>query len=281
MEQKALGKGLSALIPMRSDSDKKEMVAYVKTDLIADNSLQPRTNYDTAKIEELKKSIQEKGILQPILVRTKGDSYEVVAGERRLKAARALMLEQVPVIVKQVDDQEALVIALIENIQREELNPIEEAEGFKRLIEDFHYTQESISQSVGKDRSTVANMLRLLKLPDDIKKNIYNGDLSMGHARALLAVENSVEQGHFFALTVKKGLSVRELENLIRAEKRSEGKPGKAVKPKNFQITSIEEGLQKLLGTKVRIEANKKRGKIILEYYSQEDLERIVKAIIK
>ena len=165
MENRALGKGLSALISGQTKSSELESVMYLKTLLIDDNSLQPRTYYADDKLEELKLSIREKGILQPILVREKNGRYEVVAGERRLRAARALNLSEIPVIIKSVSDQEALVIALVENIQREELNAIEEAEAFKKLIEGFQYTQDQVAQSIGKDRSTVSNTLRLLKLP--------------------------------------------------------------------------------------------------------------------
>ena len=170
MEGKALGKGLSALIPKKTGSqDKSESVLYLKTSSIRDNSLQPRTNYNDDKLNDLKASIKEKGVLQPILVREKDGQYEVVAGERRLKAVRGLGLEEIPAIVKEVTDREAFVIALIENIQREELNPIEEAEAYNKLIKEFDYTQEEVAQSVGKDRSTISNLLRVLKLPLEIR----------------------------------------------------------------------------------------------------------------
>ena len=171
---RALGKGLSALIPEQTaanaETEQKEEVAYVATDLIRNNTQQPRTNYDNEKLSELKASIKAKGVLQPILVREHGDEYEVVAGERRLRASRELGLEQVPVIIKDLTDKEALVIALVENIQREELNPIEEAEAYKRLTEDFGFTQEQVAESVGKNRSTITNALRILTLPEEIQE---------------------------------------------------------------------------------------------------------------
>jgi ParB family chromosome partitioning protein len=280
MENKALGKGLSALIPERTKST-GEGVTYLKIDLIKDNSLQPRTNYDDEKLESLKASIKEKGVLQPILVRQKNDSYEVVAGERRLKAARSLNLGEVPVIIKDVSDQEALVIALIENIQREELNPIEEAEAYKRLIEQFHYTQEAVAKSVGKDRSTIANLLRLLNLSEDIQKEIYGGKLSVGHARALLSIESVVERKRLVDLTLKNQLSVRELENLVVASGKGGSRREKQKKVKDYEMISLEEELQKTLGTKVRILSQKKRGKIEIEYYSSSDLDRIIQLIRK
>lgn len=280
MENKALGKGLSALIPEREEK-RGEAVLYLKTSVLKDNSLQPRTNYDDAKLNELKASIKEKGIFQPILVREKNGNYEVVAGERRLRAARALGLEEVPAIVKKVNDQEALVISLVENIQREELNPIEEAEAFKRLIEEFNYTQDAVAQSVGKDRSTISNTLRLLKLPKDMQASIYNGTISFGHARALLGVESIAEQKRLYALTIKKNLSVRELESLARGESKISSRREKIKKGQDHEIVALQEELQRTLGTKVRLQHQKKRGKIIIEYYSIDDLERILKIIKK
>jgi len=283
MEKRALGKGLSALIPEKSEnvSGNGESIAYLKTHEIKRNSLQPRVNYDDDKLEELTASIKEKGVLQPILVRENNGHYEVVAGERRLRAAQALNLEEVPAIIKKVSDQEALVIALVENIQREELNPIEEARAYQKLVEEFQYTQESIAQSVGKDRSTITNILRLLKLPSEIQKGVAQGRLSSGHARALLSVDSIDKQLNLFNSIVKKGLSVRELENLIKVEGKGSARREKAEKPANPQIVQLEEGLQRLLGTKVRIDSQKKRGKIVIDYYSSEDLQRIIKLIIK
>ena len=283
MENKVLGKGLLALISEKNENNraKEEYVAYIKTELIRDNSQQPRTNYDDTKLNDLKASIKEKGVLQPILVRKKDNGFEVIAGERRLRAARALNMNEIPVIVREATDQEALVIALVENIQREELNPIEEAEAYKRLIEEFLYTQETVAQSVGKDRSTVSNLLRLLKLPKDIQKNIYNGNISVGHARALLSLESLSEQSRIVEFILKKGLSVREVEKLVKQETKLNNVQEKKEKTKANDIVFLEEELQRMLGTKVRIDAQKKRGKIVIEYYSLDDLERIMKSIKK
>lgn len=280
MDKRALGKGLSALIPdkEREHSIAGEVVAYLKTSTIRDNPFQPRTDYDETKLQDLMDSIKEKGIIQPILVREVEGGYEVIAGERRLKAARALNMADVPAIIKSVTDGEALVIALIENVQREDLNPIEEAQAYRRLIEEFKFTQENVAKAVGKDRSTISNIMRLLKLPDDIQGMVYGGDISMGHARALLSLESTEEIKMFFAMIREKGLSVRELENLIQTKG---GKP-RRVKRKggsDHEIVALEEQLQKALGTKVRIIANKKRGKIIIEYYSLDDLDRIIRKI--
>ncbi len=281
MEGKALGKGLSALIPERKEEAKGESVAYLETKVIRENSLQPRTNYDDEKLNELKASIKEKGVLQPILVRKKDGQYEVVAGERRLKAAQALNLEKIPVIIKNVSDQEAFVIALVENIQREELNPIEEAEAYRKLIEEFGYTQEAVAQSVGKDRSTISNLLRVLKLPVEIRRSVYNGAISVGHARTLLSVEIPTERDRLFVLTIKKGLSVRELENLVQSKAKGGARRVSAQAAKDHEVIALEENLQRILGTKVRVMPQKKRGKIVIEYYSLDDLDRILSLIKK
>ncbi|MCA9398781.1 MAG: ParB/RepB/Spo0J family partition protein, partial [Candidatus Omnitrophica bacterium] len=219
MDSKALGKGLSALIPETPKTDVQKMAASVsmmKTANIRPNSLQPRTQYDEEKLEELKASIKEQGVLQPILIRQKNDAYEVVAGERRLRAAKALGLEEVPVIVKELDDRDTLVIALIENIQREDLNPIEEAESFKKLIEDFQYTHDEVAKVLGKNRSTITNIMRLLNLPRRIQQSVSDGEISMGHARALLGVESFDAQNRLFEEIISKEISVRELENHIK-----------------------------------------------------------------
>lgn len=282
MDHKVLGKGLSALIPEKSEQASSENVSYVKTSLIKDNSLQPRTYYDEQKLADLVASIKEKGVLQPILVRKSGTEYEVIAGERRLRAARTLNLENIPVVIKTATDREALVLALIENIQREELNPIEEAQGFKKLIEEFNFSQDDVAKSVGKDRSTISNLLRLLKLPEEIQKAIFTGKLSTGHARALLAIEDKKLQQKLFNDVIARGLSVREVERLVKKVFETTLSVGKK-KPeaKNQDVASLEEDLQRTLGTKVRVVGNNKKGKITIEYYSLEDLDRIIGIIKK
>lgn len=283
MENRALGKGLSALIPEKQGEKGSEMVSLLNIKEIKANTLQPRSNFDKEKLDDLISSIREKGVLQPILVRKKDNQYILIAGERRLRAAQALDLEKVPAIIKDVSETEALILALIENIQREELNPIEEAEGFRRLISEFNLSQDDVAQAVGKNRSTVTNFLRLLKLPADIQKAIFDGALSVGHARALLSVENEALQKKLFAKTITKRLSVRELENLIKPELNRLGRRGKTIVSvqRDTHLMAVEEMLQKALGTKVRIKAQKKRGKIIIEYYSTDDLNRIIECIKK
>lgn len=282
MDNKVLGKGLSALIPEKLEHVSGDNVTNIKTSLIKDNRLQPRTYYDEEKLAELVSSIKEKGVLQPILVRKSGADYEVIAGERRLKAARILNLESVPVVIKVATDREALVLALVENIQREDLNAIEEAHSFKKLIDEFNFSQEDVAKSVGKDRSTVSNLMRLLKLPDEIQRSIFTGQITTGHARALLSIEDRKIQQKVFNETISNELSVREIERLVKKnlENLGTGESQKA-KNKNQDVSSLEEDLQRALGTKVRVSGNNKKGKIVIEYYSLEDLDRIIGVIKK
>jgi ParB family chromosome partitioning protein len=283
MEKRVLGKGLSALIPDKVEfslTSKPEGSHFLPVVEIRNNSLQPRTNYDDEKLAELKASIKDKGVLQPILVREKDGYFEVVAGERRLRAARELGLEEVPVILKNLTDQEALVVALVENIQREELNAIEEAEAYQKLIEEFNYTQEDIARSVGKDRSTITNLLRLLRLPVEMQKSVYEGEISVGHARALLSMEDPTLRRQLFEKTKSKGWSVREIEQKVRQILLGNGKT-KTLRKRDHDVVVLEEDLQRALGTKVQILAKKKRGKIIIEYYSLDDLDRIINKLKK
>jgi len=280
MENKALGKGLSALIPQRSSSS-EETISSLEINKIKNNRFQPRQDYDQAKLEELKASIKEKGILQPILVRPAGNGYEVIAGERRLRAARALGLGQVPVLIKNVTDREALVLALVENIQRQELNPIEEAEGFKRLIEEFHFTQEAVAESVGKDRSTITNLLRLLKLPKEIQDYVAHGKISTGHARAILGLEDAKTQKKLADEIISRGLSVRQVEALVKKAAQPAGKMRKPTTAKQRDIQILEEELGRALGTKVMIENRNNKGRVVIEYYSLNDLDRILGVIRK
>ena len=292
MEKKVLGKGLSALIPeniftgtgIRPDEKTDSAgIASLKISQIRPNPFQPRVEFDPVKQQELIASIKEKGFLQPILVRKVSDGFEIIAGERRLRAAKALNMEDIPVLIKEVRDEDALVISIMENIQREEFNAIEEAKAFARLISDFKFTQDYVAQSVGKDRSTVNNILRLLKLPAEIQKSIALGELTMGHARALLGLEDYQAQMKMYRDILAAELSVRAVENLVKSQtklKKSARKiPGHD--KKDPFVAAIEEQLQHRLGTKVRILHQRKRGKIVIEYYSNEDLERIVEIIKK
>jgi ParB family chromosome partitioning protein len=294
MDKKVLGKGLSALItskPSESGLNREISsleinssgnIAYVKTMSILENRFQPRKNYDESKLEDLKASIKEKGVLQPILVRKHENGYEVVAGERRLRAAKAIGLEQVPVIIKNVTDREALVLALVENIQREELNAIEEALGFKRLMEEFQFTQEAVAEAIGKDRSTVTNLLRLLRLPEEIQKQVADDKLSMGHARSLLSLEDATIQKKMARVIIDRGLSVRQVEELVKKAHQGQNIIRAAVaKSKNRDIEILEEELRKIFGTKVFIKDKKGKGRMVIEYYTLDDLDRILGVLRK
>lgn len=279
MERKALGKGISALIPER-EPEKGEKIIYLKLDQVKPSPFQPREYFDNQSLEELTQSIKEKGVIQPVLVRRRGEYYELIAGERRLRAANLLNLKEIPVIVKEVADSDSLELSLIENIQRQDLNPIEEARAYQYLIDKFNLTQEKISEIVGKARTTIANTLRLLNLPQEIQEEIKKGRISFAHGRTLLEIEDLNQQRRLARETISKGFSVRELENLIKRQR------SRMTKQKTRQMTThepylavLEEELQHILATKVRISRRKKRGHILIEFYSQEDLQRIVNRI--
>jgi len=278
MERKALGKGISALIPER-ETERKNEIINVQTDQIKPNPFQPREDFDTQSIEELAQSIKEKGVIQPLLVRRKGDYYELIAGERRLRAASLLKLKEIPIIVKDVEDIDSLELALIENIQRQGLNPIEEAHAYQYLIDKFKVTQEKISEVLGKARVSITNILRLLKLPQEIQEEIKKGRISFAHGRALLEIEDANQQRRLAQEIISKGLSVRELENLIKMHRPRGVKRRMGQSIREPYVAVLEEELQQILATKVSISKRKKRGHISIEFYSQEDLERIVNVL--
>ncbi len=298
MEKKALGRGLSALISSgRSVEEvlKKEIplepkpaaheknVFFVPVTQLVPNRFQPRTNFDEDQLKDLAASIKEKGVLAPVLVRKSAspDKYEIIAGERRYRAAQLLALERIPVVVREVDDKEALVLSIVENIQRQELNPIEEARAFQRLTKDFAFTQEAIARAVSKDRSTVANMMRLLSLPPEVQKAISSGQLSFGHGKALLGLDSVPQQIKLTQLVLSNSLSVRELENFILSNKLQGSHKKRVSKDKDPYVADLEKQLQHALGTKVKIIDGKKRGKIQIEYFSADDRERVLKALLK
>lgn len=292
MEKKALGKGLAALInsgrnveeairkevPLAPTTTLEKEVRYVETAKLVPNRLQPRSDFNKEQLDQLVESIKEKGVLQPILVRRSADKYEIIAGERRFRAAQHVKLEKVPVVVRNVDDKEALVLSIVENIQRQELNPIEEAKAFERLTKEFSLTQENVAKAVSKDRSTVSNILRLLSLPKEVQKAISSGSLSFGHGKVLLGLDSISEQIKLTQLVMSNSLSVRELENYV-ITKKPKGSRRKIQKDKDPYVSDLEGRLQKLFGTKVKIFDFKKRGKIQIEYYSKEDRERILKIL--
>jgi ParB family chromosome partitioning protein len=270
----ALGKGLGALLPETGRDD----LMLCNIHEIHPSPWQPRRLLADDGIDELAQSIREKGILQPLVVRKTGEGYELVVGERRWRAAQRAGLTKVPILVKEATDQEVIELALIENLQREDLNPLEEAEAYQRLIAEFAYTQEVLAQRIGKDRSSVANMLRLLKLPAEAKDALERNAISMGHARALLALRNEGEQISFCRKIVQKDLSVRETEAGIRKILETTPSPPRRerVMP---EIESLREELRHILKTQVRIKVRGERGAIEIEFYSLDDLERILELI--
>lgn len=276
MERKALGKGISALIPEKTTEEKQEKIVYAPIGQVKSNPLQPREDFDLQGMEDLIQSIKEKGVIQPILVRRQGDYYELIAGERRLRAANSLNLKEIPVIIKDVPDRDSLELSLIENIQRQELNPIEEARAFQYLIDKFGVTQEKLSEGLGKSRASVTNTLRLLNLPKEIQDEIKKGRISFAHGRALLEIEDVNQQRRLAHEVIAKGLSVRELESLIKTYRPRGKRRMKIAAATEPYIAVLEEELQHILATKIRIIKQKKRGHIVIEFYSSQDLGRIV-----
>lgn len=280
MNRRALGKGIEALIPDAVVEASGGLVRELPVDVIERNSEQPRSRFDESTIAELASSIRTYGLVQPVVVRElAGGGYQLVAGERRLRAAREAGLETVPAIIRDVDETGALELALVENLQREDLNPIDEARGYESLMELSGATQVEVAERVGRDRSTVANSLRLLELPQDVQELLSAGGLSAGHGRALLAFQTAEEMRANAARVVKRGLSVRELEALARG-----GRPKKKVvrrkrRTEDPVLQGWEERLQRALGTQVRIERIGSEGTIRIEYYSDEDLERILEVL--
>lgn len=283
MKKAALGKGLSALIPAREDKEKNESERYrtMKMAHLRANPLQPRNYFAEEALAQLADSIQRKGMLQPILVRPVNGSFEIVAGERRFRAAERIGLEEVPVLVlENLGDREMLELSIIENLQREDLNPIELAEGYRRLLEEFSLTQKELSQRVGKDRSSIANTLRLLNLPDEIRELIRGGKLREGHARAMLALNSQRDQLQLAKRIIDDDLSVRSIEEIIYGPKRKKrGRSLKLKTPRPIEVTAAETELKRLLGTSVSIQRGLKRGKITIEFYGDQDLTRILEVL--
>lgn len=273
-QRRALGRGLEALIPGADPAG----IVQVPVEEIALGGLQPRRSMNDARLHELAASIKSHGILSPIILRREGGRLEVVAGERRLRAARLAGLASVPALVKELSGSQALELALVENLQREDLNPIEEAEAYLRLQEEFGLTQEEVARRVGRDRTTVANALRLLRLPRQIRADLVAGALSEGHARALLGLERAAEQLKVRNEVVRLGLSVRATEALARRLKRAPRvkRQGPRSEP---SVRAAEDALRQALGTKVRITRKDGGGMIEVEFYSMEDLERIYERI--
>jgi ParB family transcriptional regulator, chromosome partitioning protein len=269
----ALGRGLSALIPDAPAPQAPERALDVDIDLLQPNKFQPRTQMDEGRIEELARSIRSNGVIQPIVVRKAENGYEIVAGERRWRASQRAGLLKVPVVVRDIPDDRLLAAALIENIQREDLNPIEEANAYRRLGDEFGLTQEQIAESVGKDRSSVANYVRLLRLPPEVRDHVGGRTLSMGHARALLSLPDAESQLRVGREIVQKGLSVRDTEALVK--RTVSPAPEKPEAPKDVHTRAAEDRLRFALGTRVRIVRKGKGGKIEVDFSDENELQRI------
>lgn len=274
----ALGRGLDALIPgIDTVEDRSKEYFQCDIELIRPNRFQPRLRFSDDELEELSRSIKEHGIIQPLLVREDDNGYELATGERRLRAAKNAGLSHVPVVVKSITDSDLLEMSIVENIQREDLNPMEEAEAYNMLITEFNLTQDQVAVRVGKSRSAVANFLRLRQLPEQIKISIIDGALSMGHARALLGAKTSAQQNAAWRSVISKGLSVRETENLIKRLKSGEIKP-KESSPSSEQryLLSLAEDLSRHFGTQVQIKRRGQTGTVEIKFYSNDDLDRLL-----
>ncbi|MHB8064012.1 MAG: ParB/RepB/Spo0J family partition protein [Ruminiclostridium sp.] len=278
MIKKGLGKGLGALISNEALDDETGVVE-LRINEIEPNASQPRKFFDDEKLVQLADSIKQHGIIQPIIVKKDNNVYTIIAGERRWRAAKLAGLSRVPVLIKDFTKKQVMEIALIENLQREDLNPIEEADAFLHLMNEFNLTQEQIAVTIGRSRSAIANTLRLLGLSGEVKKFIISGDLTSGHARTLVIIQNEDSQRAAAEYIVQNKLSVRETENYIKNLLKNKEK--KRAKIENPDFTDIEDKLKNILGTKVKLLANNNRGKITIEYYSNDELDRILEFFYK
>jgi len=279
MTKLALGRGLSALIPETVTAREREVVE-IDIARVKPGKYQPRLEFDKERLQELVESIKEKGVVQPVIVRPVGGEFELIAGERRLRAAKSLGMSSVPAIVKNVNDEQALELAIVENVQRENLNPIEEARAYRTLNDTFDLTQDDIAKKVGKSRAAVTNAMRLLKLPEDIQDDISGGRITAGHAKVLLTMDEARQQRNLRDLIVSRGMSVREVERWIEKMKTVPAHRKKVTLQKSADLMKIEENLRGAIGTQVRIVPGKRKGRIEIEYYSQEDLERILEMLM-
>lgn len=294
---RGLGKGLDALfgdmeVSVEPSSKEEESSAvhdieaaethegikYIDINNIKPNANQPRKTFDEGKLEELADSIREHGLIQPLVVRKSTNGYEIVAGERRWRAARKIGIKEIPAIVRELSDEENMLLAIIENMQREDLDPIEEAEGISQMIETYGLSQEQVSKSLGKSRPYITNQLRLLKLPEEIRKMVSDGRLSSGHVRALITIDDEEKQIKLAVQAVEQGLSVRQVEALAKANKNVK-KSKSAKKKKSADVKRVEEDLKVALGTKVNLNQNGKKGKIEIEFYSKDELERLIELL--
>jgi len=282
MEKRALGRGLAALIPEKQivgniqalEANIQQGVINIPIEKIKANKYQPREEFNQNTLDDLAVSIKEKGFIQPVLVRLKDDEYELIAGERRLRAAKKIGYKEIPAIIKEASDLDSLELSIIENIQRENLNPIDQAKAYKRLQEEFNMTQEKVADTIGKDRVTVTNIIRLLNLPVKIQEFVSRGTISMGHARAMLSLSKESEQMRLCTKIIKDDLSVRETESYAKSMASKESKTKTIDKDPN--LNSVEQELREIFGTKVKILKSKKGGKIEINFYSDVDMERVI-----
>lgn len=283
MPKKGLGRGLNSLFDEAPTEEENDNVISLKINSIEPNKNQPRKQFDKEKLEALTESIKEHGLIQPIIVVKNNDMYKIVAGERRWRAAKKAGLSEIPVVIRNYTDSEIAQIALIENLQREDLNPIEEAIGYQTLINDFNMTQEAVSSRIGKSRSAIANSIRLLSLDPPIQAKLISGEISSGHARALLSIENTDIRMTVLENILSKGLNVRQTEALAKQLQNAKPEREKPVIDEQVraQLDEIENGLSSRFGTKVKLLHNNKRGKIEIEYFGNDDLERILNILME
>ena len=283
--RKALGRGLQALIPDEpvkapAQNQKESNIQFVDVAKISPNPFQPRLKFDPEKLDELKASIKENGIIQPITVRHFKDGFQLIAGERRLRAVKDLAIDSLPAYILDVQtDEEMMELSIIENIHREDLNPIDIAVGYKRLVDECHLTQEEVAQKVGKDRTTVTNFLRLLKLPKEIQSSVEEGSVSMGHARALLSVSEKSKQLEIWKKIISNELSVRKVEQLVKPESGPQKKKEQLPDKNAYLLEDMEHQIRNRLTTKVQIKTKSKGGSIEIDFYDYEDLDRIMSLI--
>ncbi|MFA6391574.1 MAG: ParB/RepB/Spo0J family partition protein [Patescibacteria group bacterium] len=280
----SLGKGLAALIPIKQVAGvttaqlagaKEESIHELSIDEIQVNPMQPRTYFDAHAEQELVESIREHGIIQPLVVTKDGEQYQLIAGERRLRAAKVVGLKTVPTVLRNVSQQQKLEVSLIENIQRQDLNPIEEALAYLRLMHEFSLTQEQMAKRVGKNRATVANLLRILELPAEVQQALIDRKITLGHAKVILSLDSEKDQINTFKKILRGGLNVQEATRVVHAIK-----PSKKSKTIDFDLQEKEEKLRSALSTKVRIEQHGRGGKIVIEYYSSDELDSLINKIV-
>lgn len=276
-ERQALGRGLEALFPEAGLED-RPVIMRCPIEQVVPNRFQPRRRFDPERLQELAESVKSAGVVEPLIVRRAASGYELIAGERRWRAAQLAGLAEVPVVVREVSDREALQLTLVENIQREDLNALELAEACQRLLSEFELTQEALAAWLGKDRATIANHLRLLKLPQEVKDALMEGRITMGHARALLALDSPEQQREALAEILRRDLSVRATEQLVQRD-RAPQEPARPVSRPDPNLRAVEESLRRALGTKVRIKGRQGRGTIEIAYYSAAELQRLIELL--